>query len=58
MSADGLDRKVWVMTLNRAYDEVTFWDVKQHKNYILKGRVRRNEVQFLEAYLSPDISKE
>lgn len=28
MSSDGYERKVWVMTLNRSYDEVTFWDVK------------------------------
>jgi hypothetical protein len=39
-SLDGLEtRYVWVMTINREWDTITFWEVKQHKSYILKGRI-------------------
>jgi hypothetical protein len=39
-SVDGLDtRYIWVMTINRDWDTVTFWEVKNHKCYVLKGRI-------------------
>lgn len=38
-----MERKVWVMTISDSYDDVTFWDVKQHVHYVLKGRILRKE---------------
>ena len=32
-------RYVWVMTINREWDTITFWEVKNHKSYILRGRI-------------------
>ena len=46
------------MTINRKFDTVTFWDSKQHKNYVLKGRIKREEKKFLEAFLSPNLTAE
>ena len=41
------------MTLDPTFQEVTFWDcVREHESE-LKGRIRKNEVQNLEAYLTP-----
>ena len=32
-STDGEDKtQVWVMTINRKFDEVTFWEVKNHNS--------------------------
>jgi hypothetical protein len=25
----------WVMTLNKTYDELTFWEIKDHKKYVV-----------------------
>jgi hypothetical protein len=58
-STDGLEKKqVWVMTINRTFDTVTFWEVKNHKHYVLKGRIQKEEIKYLESYMSPNISKE
>jgi hypothetical protein len=58
MSADQLERQIWVMTIDKNFKEITFWDVKQHKNYVLKGRVKKEEFKYLGAYLSPKITKD
>ena len=44
------------MTINKTYDEVTFWDVNTHKKYVLYGRMLDDEVKFLQAFLSPNLS--
>jgi len=46
------------MTINKTYDTVQFWEVKNHKQYTLKGRIKKGEEKYLQAYLSPNISKE
>ena len=46
------------MTINRTFDTVTFWEVKNHKHYVLKGRIQKEEIKYLESYMSPNISKE
>lgn len=28
------------MTISRNWENVIFWDPKQHKNYVLKGRIK------------------
>jgi hypothetical protein len=33
----------WVMTLNKTYDEVTFWDVNLPLRYTLIGRIMEGE---------------
>lgn len=57
-AADGIEKKVWVMTINDTYEDVTFWDVKQHKHFILKGRIQKAEKKFLKSFLTPVISKD
>jgi len=58
-ATDGSDKKqIWVMTINRTFNEVTFWEVKNHKQWVLKGRILKEESKFMEAYLNPIISKE
>jgi hypothetical protein len=49
---------IWVMTISRDFETVIFWDPKQHKNYILKGRIKVDQKEFLEAYLSPTLDAE
>lgn len=29
----------WVMTLNKSFTEVTFWEVNRHRKFTLKGRI-------------------
>jgi hypothetical protein len=29
----------WVMTINKTYDEVTFWEVGAQKKFVLLGRI-------------------
>ena len=35
------DIETWVMTINRTYDTVIFWEVKNHTHYVLKGRIKK-----------------
>jgi hypothetical protein len=44
------------MTINRTFDTITFWDAKQHQQYVLKGRINAGEPDYLKEYLSPNIS--
>jgi hypothetical protein len=54
---DVIERKaLWVMTINRTFDTVTFWEAKNHKHYVLKYRIDPGEEPYLEAYLSPNLS--
>ena len=46
------------MTINREWDEITFWEVKNHKSYILKGRIKEGQEKYLAAYLAPDLTPE
>lgn len=40
-SIDGSNKThIWVMTISRNWETVIFWDPKQHKNYVLKGRIK------------------
>ena len=36
-------RAVWIMTLNKLFDEATFWEVNTPKKYKLTGRIQKNE---------------
>ena len=38
---DELERKVWVMTYDRTFNIVNFWECKNHKMYVLRGRVKK-----------------
>ena len=56
-SQDGLNTvNVWVMALNRTFDTVTFYEVKNHADYTLRGRIKAGEEKYLEGYLSPKLS--
>jgi hypothetical protein len=56
---DVIERKaVWVMTINRTFDTVTFWEAKNHKHYVLKHRIDPGEEPYLESYLSPNLTQE
>jgi hypothetical protein len=46
------------MTVNRAFNTVTFWEAKNHKHYVLKYRIDPGEEPYLEAYLSPNLTPE
>lgn len=46
------------MTINRAFDTVTFWDVKKHDEYVLKGRIKEGEEKYLKHYLAPILTDE
>ena len=49
-------KQVWIMTINRAFNETTFWDPKQHRKFVLKGRIRKDQVVYLQNYLSPNLT--
>ena len=56
-SQDGLGKvSIWVMNFNRTFDTLTFWEVKNHKHYVLRGRVKNGEEKYLEGYLSPSLT--
>mmetsp|Transcript_35916 Transcript_35916/g.55149 ORF Transcript_35916/g.55149 Transcript_35916/m.55149 type:complete len:316 (-) Transcript_35916:1188-2135(-) len=58
-STDGQEkRQIWVMTINRTFDTITFWEPKTHKHYVLRGRIEGKEAKYLEAYLSPNLTPE
>ena len=58
-TTDIIERKaVWVMTINRTFNTVTFWEAKNHKHYVLKYRIDPGEEPYLEAYLSPNLTPE
>jgi hypothetical protein len=37
----------WVMTINKTFDEITFWEVNRHRKFTLQGRVLSGEDQKL-----------
>lgn len=38
---DGSEKRyIWVMTIDENWDEITFWDVKAHQHFTLKGRIK------------------
>jgi hypothetical protein len=43
----------WVMTLNKTFDTVTFWETTSGQQFPLPGRVEEEEVPKLKEYLSP-----
>ena len=51
-------RQTWVMTINRDWDTVTFWEAKNHKSYVLKGRIQSGQEKYISNYLSPNLSPE
>jgi hypothetical protein len=53
---DSDQKHVWVMTINKTFDEVTFWAPKAHKHYVLKHRIDANEGKYLQNYLCPDLT--
>lgn len=58
-STDGQEkRQVWVMTIDRTYTDVTFWEVKNHKHYVLKSRILKEERESMQQYLCPVLTDE
>ena len=47
----------WIMTLNKTYDEVTFWEVGSPQRFQMYGRIIEGEEQRLQAYLSPNLTE-
>lgn len=46
------------MTIDRSYTDVTFWEVKNHKHYTLRGRIKKEEKELMEWYLCPVLTDE
>jgi hypothetical protein len=46
----------WVMTINREFDIITFWEPRKHINYTLEGRINRLETEWMKNYLSPQLT--
>ena len=42
----------FVMVLSKKLDAVTFWDVKEHKEFYLPGRIKKDERETLRIFLS------
>eukprot|EP00919_Chromeraceae_sp_WS-2016_P014337 GHVR01033723.1.p1 GENE.GHVR01033723.1~~GHVR01033723.1.p1 ORF type:complete len:270 (+),score=49.81 GHVR01033723.1:506-1315(+) len=58
-TTDGSEkRQIWIMTINRTFDEITFWEPKNHKHYVMRGRIEPDQSKYLEAYLSPTLTPE
>jgi hypothetical protein len=59
-AAEGSEKKreAWVMTIDKNYQTVTFWEVKGHKQYVLKGRILKEEREFMQHYLCPVLTEE
>lgn len=56
-------RQVWVMTIDKNFEHVTFWEIKKQKgaskaHYVLPQRIKKGQQKYIEAYLSPTISEE
>lgn len=51
-------RQTWVMTINKTFSEVTMWDPKAHKNWVLKHRINKEERKYLHNYLCPNLEPE
>jgi len=49
-------KHAWVMTINRNFDEVTFWEPIKPVKYTLEGRINNLETEWLKNYLSPQLS--
>lgn len=47
----------WVMTINRDFTKVTFWETMKHVKYELSGRIDKDEREWLKNYLSPQLSE-
>ena len=47
----------WVMTINRSFDTITFWETLKPVKYELKGRIEHSEASWLRNYLSPEITQ-
>ena len=45
----------WVLIFSKNLKDITFWDVRHHKEYILRGRVKQQEE--LSLFLDPTIEK-
>ena len=48
---------VWVMTLDRNFNSVTFWEIRNGKRYVLEGRVLKEEKLGLVEFLCPSFGK-
>jgi hypothetical protein len=49
-------KHAWVMTVDRDYQTVKFWEPLKPITYTLKGRIKHDESQWLRNYLSPQLS--
>lgn len=49
-------KHAWVMTINREFDTITFWEPLKSINYKLEGRIKSSETEWLKNYLSPQLT--
>lgn len=53
---NGERKHAWVMTINRDFNMVTFWEPRKHISYKLDGRINKLETEWLKNYLSPQLT--
>ena len=46
------------MTINKTFNEVTFWAPKAHQHFTLKHRIDPWESNYLKCYLSPKLTED
>jgi len=46
------------MTIDRSYTDITFWEVKSHKHYVLKGRILKDAKESMQQYMCPVLTDE
>ncbi|TNV87010.1 hypothetical protein FGO68_gene4983 [Halteria grandinella] len=48
----------WVLTFNKTFDQLTFWEPTLPKKWVLDGRISQDQCTLLEGYLSPNLTEE
>jgi len=48
----------WVLVFDKSFEFLTFWDVRENRKWELKGRVEKDQIFQLKAFLNPDYKKE
>lgn len=49
-------KHAWVMTFDRKYETVTFWEPLKPIKFTLEGRINQGEYKWLRFYLSPQLT--
>jgi len=48
----------WILTFSNSFDQITFWEIQNHKKFNVIGRVQNSQKKFLKAYLMPTFTEE